>query len=92
MSSALADWKVEVVTDSALADYKVEIVGADLTDEQLEVVADAVGALIVDNSVLDFTYDDASGTIVGTIKAGAVTDAMLATPPTTLATVYAFGG
>lgn len=67
----------EVPTKNALYDKIESIVagGGGLTQEDVE---DIVGLLIDDNSDLDWTYDDATGSLVAVIKAGSVTNAMLA--------------
>lgn len=57
-----------------IADILALATGGGFTQEQIE---DFVGAMATDNSVIDFTYDDATGTIVATIKAASVTAAMM---------------
>lgn len=52
-----------------------EVAAAGLTQEQIE---DLVAALIDDNSILDWTYDDSGASLVATIKAGIVTNTELA--------------
>lgn len=49
--------------------------GGGLTQEQIE---DFIALLIVDNSILDWTYTDGTPSLVAVIKSGAVTNAELA--------------
>lgn len=44
----------------------------------VEAAQDALGSILADSATLDFTYDDASNTLTATIKAGSVTEGMLA--------------
>lgn len=52
-----------------------EISGSGLTQEQIE---DFIALLIVDNSILDWTYNDATPSLTAVIKAGVVTNTELA--------------
>lgn len=69
----------------------VTITGAEsgLTQEQVE---DLTAALIDDNSDLDWTYDDASASLVAVIKPGAVTAAKVAADVATQAELDALSG
>lgn len=58
-----------------LADVLALASGGGFTQEEIE---DFVALLIDDNSDLDWTYDDGAASLVAAIKAGAVTNSMLA--------------
>jgi len=58
-----------------------------------EAVQDIVGALFIDNSDLDLTYDDGAGTVVATIKPGAAPLSPVTVTLTDAATItWATGG